>query len=226
MGEPLDGPRNASSTELFRWIASNLVHHRLGDPDRIPYHEAGHAIVAHHHRYTVKRVTSLPEMEWEELSLTLGRATCDLPWPDADEPSWPVLWFRCRTIATVQLAGLVAERMVLGLPTEGDDGWHADLASVESILESVYPTATAADRARYRVSAERRAEAILSRNRRPLDALAQAIRGTQTIEGEDLAELLQPVSRRRRRPSDRAWTASEWDQSIPLMQGGQNGNVE
>jgi len=107
----------AGVTVLERTSLSLLwqrISYKLMNLDRLTYHEAGHVVVAHYHRYTVTRVTIEPVFSEVDDQRYLGRAEYIPPWPDEDEPTYPIGWSRARTIADVILAGRAAEVEVFG----------------------------------------------------------------------------------------------------------------
>lgn len=179
----------------------------LLDPTRIPCHEAGHAIVARDHRFSITRVTIVPNFLPNTADdLFQGKAEFAPPWPSDYEPSWPISCSRARTAATVMLAGRAAEREILSKPiSDVADGSAGDRQDFAHLLDYWYPTMQPAARVAYLDKAQVCARRIVRANRDVLDVLVEPLRSHLTLDQEQLDEILMPVRQRRPRASDRRW---------------------
>lgn len=176
------------------------------NPLRSPVHEAGHAVVAYHHRYSVHGVSiGLAPGNGHWPGPAFGQTHVSAPWPYEEDPFLHATWSRLRTAAEFMVAGQVAEIECLGIPSvrDAEIAWGGEYSMLELAVFHVFPHWTEDRRDAYIDDAEARALKIVRANRLALDRLADCLLSEQTIEGPRLEQLLKPIRRRRERASDR-----------------------
>lgn len=185
-----------------------MIRFELLDPERVPIHEAGHAVVAHYHRYQVTKATVQPNYFPDDSDdLYTGQVIYDPPWPDDDEATGATWYTRARTMAEVSLGGRAAEIEKFGELQPADEEGHAhDLAGVHHLLRVVYTPKTEADTRAYVERAEKKARDILRRNWPAMTRIAAELQDHRTLDHEVLQELLKGIPRRARWESDKRWT--------------------
>lgn len=75
----------------FSYVLKDLIRRELLDPESIPIHEAGHAVVDQYHSYQVTKATVEPNyFSADQNDLYIGQVEYDPPWPDDDEAALSV----------------------------------------------------------------------------------------------------------------------------------------
>lgn len=196
-------------------VLADMIRRELLDPERVPIHEAGHAVVAHYHRFRVTKITVQPNSFPDDPdNLYTGQVTCDPPWPEDDEATYATWHTRARTMAEASLAGRAAEIEKFGeLQLADEDGHTHDLAVVYHLLEVLYAPKTEAEIRAYVERAESRARGILRQHWPTVTYIAAQAQDHCTLDQKTIQELLEGVPRRARWESDKRWTKkldSEW----------------
>lgn len=158
--------------------------------ERIAYHEAGHAVVAHHYSRTISEITIVPDLDREVQGETvishrkrtaheillqaLGVATIH----NAEED------------LTILMSGIEAVKLVRKVVN--DEKW---MEAKDDILKAHSIATDSGCRDKHNryfavAAASTRAESILKARRKALTALANALRASETLSGQDAAQII------------------------------------
>lgn len=193
--------------EYFLTAVADMIRRELLDPERVPIHEAGHAVVAHYHRYQVIKATVQPNYFPDDPGdMCIGQVDYNAPWPDDDEATYAVWHSRARVMAEVSLAGRAAEIAMFGelKPSDGD-GHAFDLEGVRHLLEALYAPKSEIKIHAYIERAETKAGNILRRNWPAVTRIAAELQNHRILDHESLQSLLEGVPFRAVWESDKRW---------------------
>lgn len=193
--------------DYFHYVLVDMISRELGDPDRVPFHEAGHAVMAHYHRFKVLGATVKPNYFPDDPDdLYIGQVRWELPWPDDDEATISVWQSRARVLVEVAMAGRASEIECFGVSEPlNDDDYFGDLESVRQLLRELYSLKTDAQVHAYIERAEMKSRQVLKRHWPVVARLAGELKEHRTLDEESLLTILQDVPQRTRWESDKRW---------------------